>query len=151
MRKLLTALFAALPLVTFLAPASAKTVNATSFIPWIGTWSCISGKDRYTETFTPVLNAKAMRVSVTGPYASEGVAVYDPARKAWFYAFVNGDGSYSANTGPVKGATIAFKQIFPPGVANDTIALNSPRKYSSSFTMVANHKTVTAREVCTKN
>ena len=135
----------------FVSPAPAKSVSAVSFAPWIGSWTCISGKDKYTETFTPMLNGKAMRVSLNGPYSSEGIAVYDKARKAWFYAFINGDGSYSANSGPVNGAQIAFKQVFPPGVAVDTISLKSAAKYTSSFTMVANHKTVTATEVCTKN
>lgn len=151
MKKILTAFLALLTSAAIVAPAGAKTVNATSFAPWIGSWTCISGKDKYTETFTRMLNGKAMRVSLTGPYASEGIAIYDPARKAWFYSFINSDGSYSANTGPVKGATIAFKQVFPPGVANDTIVLQSAKKYSSSFTMIAGHKTVTANEVCTKN
>ena len=98
-----------------------------------------------------MLNGKAMRVSITGPYASEGIAVYDKARKAWFYAYINGDGTYSTMSGPVSGANIAFKQVFPPGIAVDTIAMNSPAKYTSSFTMVANHKKTTAVEVCTKN
>ena len=151
MTKIYSLFFAVLSGVTIALPASAKTVSPVSFTPWIGSWTCISGKDKYTETFTPMLNGKAMRVSLTGPYASEGIAVYDKARNAWFYAYINGDGSYSANTGPVNGATIAFKQVFPPGVAVDTIVMRSPAKYTSSFTMVANHKKVTATEVCTKN
>jgi hypothetical protein len=151
MKKIFPLLLVALTGVTFATPASAKTVSPVSFGPWIGSWTCISGKDKYTETFTPMLSGKAMRVVLTGPYASEGIAVFDKARNAWFYAYINGDGTYSANTGPVSGATIAFQQVFPRSVADDTITMTSATKYTSSFTMVVNHKKTTAHEVCTKN
>ncbi|HEX5273671.1 MAG TPA: hypothetical protein VFW34_00150 [Candidatus Rubrimentiphilum sp.] len=150
MIKTFAALLALLTGASIASPAVAKTASATSVSTWIGSWTCTAGKDTYTETFTPMLNGKAMRVSVSGPYASEGIAVYDKTRKAWFYAFINGDSSYAANNGPVSGANIAFKQVFPPGFAVDTIVMNSPSKYTSSFTMVANHKKVAAVEVCTK-
>jgi hypothetical protein len=150
MRILFFLLAAVLTSGTFTSQAIAKA-SPTAVSSWTGSWMCVAGKDKYTETFTPMLNGKAMRVSITGPYASEGIAVYDKARKAWFYAFVNGDGTYAVNNGPVKGANIAFKQVFPPGNAVDSIAMNSATKYTSSFAMVANHKTVTATQVCTKN
>ncbi len=133
------------------ASGQAKTTaGMTQVSTWLGAWTCTAGKDTYTETFTPMLNGKAMRVSITGPYASEGIAIYDKVRKAWFYAFINGDSTYAVNNGPVNGANIAFKQVFPPGVAVDTIVMNSAAKYTSSFTMIANHKKVTGVEVCTK-
>jgi hypothetical protein len=135
----------------FTASSQAKiAAGITQVGTWLGTWNCVAGKDKYTETFTPMLNGKAMRVSITGPYPSEGIAVYDKTRKAWFYAFVNGDSTYAVNNGPVSGTNIVFKQVFPPGAAVDTIVMNSAAKYTSSFTMVANHKKVTGVEVCTK-
>jgi hypothetical protein len=148
--------FFAMPLVAltfaaFVSQAAAKTARPISVGSWTGSWTCVAGKDKYTETFAPMLNGKAMRVVITGPFASEGIAVYDKARKAWFYAYINADGTYSANTGPVSGANIAFKQVFPAGIAVDTIAMNSATKYTSSFTMVANKKKVTSVEACTKN
>jgi len=151
MKFFLAVPLAALTFAAFVSQASAKTVSPVSFAPWIGSWTCISGKDKYTETFTPMLNGKAMRVVITGPYASEGIAVYDKARKAWFYAYLNSDGTYSANSGTVSGSTIAFKQVCPRSPADDTITMNSATKYTISFTMVANNKKVTAAEVCTKN
>jgi hypothetical protein len=151
MRQIFFLLLAILASGAFVSPAIAKTMNPTTVNSWTGSWTCVAGKDKYTETFTPMLNGKAMRVTLTGPYTSEGIAVYDKSRKAWFYAFINGDGTYSTNTGPVRGATIAFRQVFPPGIATDEITMNSAAKYTSSFTMVANHKNVTAVEVCTKN
>ena len=96
MRIFLPALLAS---AMIFAPALAKTSNvnpAVTVSHWAGTWDCISGRDKYTEVFTPIFSGKAMRVVVTGKYAADGDAVYDPARKAWFYTFVNSDGTYSA-------------------------------------------------------
>lgn len=137
----------------FIAPALAKTSNANPIITvnhWAGTWDCVSGKDKYTEVFTPIFNGKAMRVIVTGRYAADGDAVYDASRKAWFYTFVNSDGTYSSMTGPVSGANISFKQVFPPGTTTENIHAISSSKYSSMFSMSVNNKTVTAGESCTR-
>jgi hypothetical protein len=146
-------LFALMASAVLIAPAAAKTsnVNAIAAVShWAGTWDCLSGKDKYTETFTPVLNGKAMRVTVTGLYAADGTAVYDGARKAWFYTFVNADGSYASMMGPVSGSNIAFKQIFPAGITTENIRGISNTKYSSTFTTTVNHKKMSAAESCTK-
>lgn len=136
-----------------ISPAIAKTpsVNPVATVShWAGTWDCISGKDKYTEVFTSIFNGKAMRVVVTGKYAADGNAVYDQARKAWFYTFVNSDGTYSSMVGPVSGSNISFKQVFPPGNTTENIHGISNTRYSSTFSMSVNNKTVTAGERCTK-
>ncbi len=148
------AALAALFATVLVMPAIAKTTNPGPIgrvSSWIGTWTCLSGKSRFTETFTPVMGGKAMRVSITGPFASEGVATFDSGRNAWFYTFVNSDGSYATNTGPVSGSAITFKQVYPPGSAVDTIHYVSTSKYTSAFTTVVNHKKVASSEVCTKS
>jgi len=135
----------------FLCSANAKTLDMTSVNTWSGTWKCVAGNTAYTETFTPIYSGKAMRVTVTGAYASDGTAVYDPARKAWIYAFVNGDGSYATMNGPVSGSRITFKQIFPAGDSVEAIRGMSPMKYVSTFTMTSHGKKIGATEVCTKS
>jgi|GEM_PF-4282627 len=151
MKRIFPALLAALTCAMFTSQANGKSASPVSVSTWSGVWTCAAGKVKFTETFTPMLNGKAMHVTLTGPYASEGIAVYDSARKAWFYAYINGDGTYSANTGPVKGANITFNQVFPPGIPVDTIHMASPAKYISSYTMVANKQKVTGVQTCTKN
>ena len=151
MKRILSIICAALFCAVLVTPAVAKTANpVTQVSTWTGTWNCVSGKTLSTETFAPMLNGKGMRVSVTGQYASEGVATFDSGRGAWFYTFVNADGSYATMIGPVSGSTILFKQVFPPGIARDTITLSSSSLYFSYYGAVVNHKTVTVSEECTK-
>ena len=150
-KRLLSITCAALFCAVLAASASAKTNPVTQVGTWAGTWNCGSGKAHNTEVFVPFHNGKGMHVTVTGPQASEGVAAFDSRRKAWFYTFVNADGTYATWWGPVSGPTIAFKQVFPAGSGNDTIRALSASKYSSVYRDVVNHRQVTSSEVCTKS
>ncbi len=151
MKRILSITCAAFFCAVLATPAIAKTTNpVTQVSMWTGTWNCVSGKNHGTEAFVPLLNGKGMHVSVTGPQASEGVATFDSHRNAWFYTFVNADGTYATWWGPVSGSTITFKQVFPAGAGKDTLRLLSATKYSSAYSVVVNHKQVTSSEVCTK-
>jgi hypothetical protein len=152
MKRLFTILSAAFLSTVAIMPAIAKNPNPIAQVSqWTGTWNCGSGKSHNTETFVPLLNGKGMHVTVTGPQASEGVAAFDSHRNAWFYTFVNADGTYATWWGPVTGPTIAFKQVFPAGGGKDTIRLLSASKYSSVYSFVVNHRETTSAEVCTKS
>ena len=158
MKRIFSITCAAFFCAALATPAIAKTTNPGPIgriSTWTGTWTCGSGKNRNTETFVPIFNGKGMRVSVTGPQASEGVATFDFGHNAWFYTFVNADGTYATMSGPVSGSTIAFTQVFPAGTGKDTtrftIRLMSTSKYSSVFSAIVNHKLTTSTEVCTKN
>lgn len=132
-------------------PATAKTTNpVTQVSAWTGTWNCTAGKTTYTENFVPLFGGRAMRVSVSKPYASEGVATFDSGRNAWFYTFVNGDGTYSTMSGGVRGSTVGFTQVFPSGIATDNVRLMSASKYSSTYNGTMNNTKVTIAGVCTK-
>jgi hypothetical protein len=132
-------------------PAIAKTMNpVTQVSTWTGTWNCGSGKNHNTEVFVPLHSGKGMHVTVTGPQASEGVAVFDSGRNAWFYTFVNADGTYATWWGPANASTIAFKRVFPAGAEKDTIRQLSGSKYSSAYSAVVNHRAMTSTEICTK-
>jgi len=150
-KRLLSITCAAVFCAVLAAPAPAKTINSVTRVStWAGTWNCGSGKARNTETFVPFYNGKGMHVTVTGPQASEGVATFDSHANAWFYTFVNADGTYATWWGPVSGSTIAFKQVFPAGSGKDTIRAFSATKYSSVYSDVINHRHVTSSEICTK-
>lgn len=151
MKQIFSGTCAALFCALATMPAIAKTANpVTQVSTWAGTWNCGSGKNRNTETFVPMLNGKGMHVTVTGPFASEGVATFDSHRNAWFYTFVNADGTYATFWGPVSGPTITFKQVFPAGYGKDALRQISPSKYSSTYSIAVNHKLVTSSEICTK-
>lgn len=152
MKRILSITCAAFLCALAIMPAIAKNTNPiTQVSTWTGTWNCGSGKSRNTEVFVPLLNGKGMHVTVTGPQASEGVAAFDSRRNAWFYTFVNADGTYASSWGPVSGSTITFKQVFPAGGGKDTIRLLSASKYSSVYSVVVNHRETMSTEVCTKS
>lgn len=151
MKTVVSSTCAALFCAVLLTPAVAKTTNpVTQVSTWTGTWNCAAGKTTYTENFVPLLGGKAMRVSVSKPYASEGVATFDSGRNAWFYTFVNGDGTYATMTGPASGSTVAFRQVFPSGNATDNIRLMSASNYSSTYIAISGRKKLTIAGVCKK-
>lgn len=125
--------------------------GVNSVASWSGTWNCTSGKNHYTETFTPIFNGKGMRVSTGGPNASEGLATFDKHQGEWFYTFVGGDGSYSSVTGSVTSNTISFTRSFPQSGTALMVRRNSNTKFTSVFSAMLNGKKMTSTEVCTKS
>jgi hypothetical protein len=147
--------FAVVPLLfaAFTTSSLAKTTatSMTQVSAWLGTWNCVSGKDRYTATYTTLLNGAAMRVSDGGANAAEGIAKFDTSQNKWFYTAVFGSGLYLSMMGTVSGNTLSFTEVYPPIGATLTVRRLSATKYSDAFTMMSKGKKVSTSEVCTKS
>lgn len=147
-------MLALLPLVlaAFTASSQAKTAaGMTQVSSWLGTWNCVNGKQRYTTTYSPLLNGAAMRVSDTGASPAEGIAKFDRAQNKWFYTAVFGNGPYLSMMGTISTNTISFAEVYPRADVTLSVTRLSSTKYTDTLNMTVNGKKTKSTEVCTKS
>jgi len=153
LKRLFTLALVALSCTVATAGAVAKMgppVTTNTAASWSGTWKCTSGKNHYNTTFTPIFNGNAMRVTIGGPNASEGLAMFDKQQGQWFYTFVGPNGNYLTLMGPAAAGTVSFTRSFP-SKATLVVHRNSNAKYTSVYTAMQKGKKMISTEVCTKS
>jgi opacity protein-like surface antigen len=131
------------------APAGAAMSPSSQVQAWLGTWSCSAAGNRYTQTFSPIFGGNGMRISETGKMPSEQLVTWDSKSQKWIDQFADPSGAYSTMQGTPSGATISFKQVYPPSSNGFTVTRNG-NTYKSAFTGMMNGKRVTQRDTCTK-